>query len=350
MRFLYDAQAELRGFTLGGETYLYAKNLQGDVIAIVNEEGNVEVRYQYGPYGQMDANDAVTGNQELAELNPFTYRGYQYDQETGLYCLQSRYYNPEWKRFLNADSVELVVSFSDQIRAMNLYSYCYNDPIQNEDPSGYGITKPKKHPFSQKNRYSANKSLTNQINKYDKSKLSSYINGQGRVPYAYYQMGAFYADYNGCGWISVYNALVKIGKKKSPHDVINSLESISTSKYIGSVFGIGPLAITKYLKSQKINYSSWGPLEPKFYWSFDGPKTYLTVPNVENNVKKSKISIILFSTGKGMHYVATYWDKKQKKYIVYNRYNNSTSYSSITSLSSMQAGASKFIFTHIAIK
>lgn len=62
IRFLYDNDDELRGFTQDEKTYLYAKNLQGDIVAIVNEAGEVEVRYQYGPWGQMDRNDAVTGH------------------------------------------------------------------------------------------------------------------------------------------------------------------------------------------------------------------------------------------------------------------------------------------------
>ena len=137
MRFLYDEKAELRGFALDGKTYLYAKNLQGDIVAIVNEAGTVEVQYQYGPWGQMDRNDAVTGNHELAQLNPFTYRGYQYDPETDLYYLQSRYYNPEWKRFLNAD---VYTDTCIGILGSNMFDYCNNNPIFYYDPEGKAPT------------------------------------------------------------------------------------------------------------------------------------------------------------------------------------------------------------------
>lgn len=126
-----------RGLTQDGKTYLYAKNLQGDIVAIVNEAGEVEVRYQYGPWGEVDGNDAVTGNHELAELNPFTYRGYQYDQETGLYYLQSRYYNPEWKRFLNAD---VYTDTCIGILGSNMFDYCNNNPIFYYDPEGKAPT------------------------------------------------------------------------------------------------------------------------------------------------------------------------------------------------------------------
>lgn len=137
MRFLYDEKAELHGFALDGKTYLYVKNLQGDIVAIVNEAGTVEVQYQYGPWGQMDRNDAVTGNHELAQLNPFTYRGYQYDPETDLYYLQSRYYNPEWKRFLNAD---VYTDTCIGILGSNMFDYCNNNPIFYYDPEGKAPT------------------------------------------------------------------------------------------------------------------------------------------------------------------------------------------------------------------
>ena len=140
IRFLYDNDDELRGLTQDGKTYLYAKNLQGDIVAIVNEAGEVEVRYQYGPWGEVDGNDAVTGNHELAELNPFTYRGYQYDQETGLYYLQSRYYNPEWKRFLNADTIDYANlsanKYMENLRN-NWFLYCLNNPIVYADFDGH---------------------------------------------------------------------------------------------------------------------------------------------------------------------------------------------------------------------
>ena len=123
-----------RGLTQDGKTYLYAKNLQGDIVAIVNEAGTVEVQYQYGPWGQRNRNNSVTGNQELANLNPFTYRGYQYDSETDLYYLQSRYYNPEWKRFINAD---VYADTDTGIIGSNMFAYCNNNPLSKIDPDGH---------------------------------------------------------------------------------------------------------------------------------------------------------------------------------------------------------------------
>ncbi|MPM62377.1 hypothetical protein SDC9_109248 [bioreactor metagenome] len=70
-------------------------------------------------------------------VNPIRYRGYYYDTETGLYYLQSRYYNPEWGRFLNADDMQTLTLSQDDILVTNLFAYCVNNPVNNSDPSGY---------------------------------------------------------------------------------------------------------------------------------------------------------------------------------------------------------------------
>jgi len=62
----------------------------------------------------------------LGEKNPYRYRGYRYDTETGCYYLQSRYYNPEWGRFLNADGV---VSTGQGMLSHNMFAYCANNPV-----------------------------------------------------------------------------------------------------------------------------------------------------------------------------------------------------------------------------
>lgn len=90
--------------------YYFAKNLQGDVIAILNYQGDVIARYTYDVWGKLIAvknasGEAITSNTHVAHLNPFRYRGYMYDKETGFYYLRSRYYDPEVGRFLNADGL-----------------------------------------------------------------------------------------------------------------------------------------------------------------------------------------------------------------------------------------------------
>ena len=78
----------------------------------------------------------MTERSIVRTYNPFRYRGYYYDTETGLYCLQSRYYNPQWGRFLNADGY---VNANGDLIGFNMYAYCSNNPVMNVDPSGEGI-------------------------------------------------------------------------------------------------------------------------------------------------------------------------------------------------------------------
>ena len=133
VRILYDANDEPVGFTVNDSaSYYYVKNLQGDVLAIVDKTGAEKVSYVYDAYGQIVS---MTGDATLQKLNPCTYRGYYYDAETGLYYLQSRYYNPEWGRFINADKTE-VLNITNNVKQANLYIYAENNPINYIDSSG----------------------------------------------------------------------------------------------------------------------------------------------------------------------------------------------------------------------
>ena len=103
MRFILNAAGEALGFTYGGITYYYAKNLQGDVTALTNNEGDVLARYAYDAWGRPISVTATNGNATYlaaANANPYRYRGYYYDAESGWYFLTTRYYVPEWGRFL----------------------------------------------------------------------------------------------------------------------------------------------------------------------------------------------------------------------------------------------------------
>ena len=120
------------------DTFYFEKNLQGDIIAVYNASGTKIGSYIYDAWGNCTAS-VVSGNTVLENnivrtLNPFRYRGYYYDTETGLYYLQSRYYNPAWGRFLNADGY---ISTGTGLLGYNMYTYCDNDPIMKADVSGY---------------------------------------------------------------------------------------------------------------------------------------------------------------------------------------------------------------------
>ena len=115
-----------------GNTYYYIYNLQGDVVGLVNSSGNTVVSYTYDAWGNPES---ISGSMAstLGAANPFRYRGYYYDIESGLYYLMSRYYDPVVGRFLNADSL---LAANSGMAKYNLFVYCGNNPIIRFDPSG----------------------------------------------------------------------------------------------------------------------------------------------------------------------------------------------------------------------
>lgn len=130
--FLYDDNGNVFAFQYKDKYYYYQRNIQKDVIGILNSEGMQVVTYKYNSWGKV-LNIAGTAADTLGIINPFRYRGYYYDQETQLYYLQSRYYDPETGRFVNADQY---VSTEQGTLGNNMYTYAQNDPINKEDPSG----------------------------------------------------------------------------------------------------------------------------------------------------------------------------------------------------------------------
>ena len=143
LHFFYDAQNRPTVVVYNGTAYAYVKSLQGDVVAILDENGNAVVSYGYDAWG---APLWCTGElaETLGKVQPFRYRGYVFDEETGLYYLRSRYYNPRWGRFVNADGA---------IIQKNLFAYCSNGPIVGYDPSGFERVKLTPHRSDSSEKY-----------------------------------------------------------------------------------------------------------------------------------------------------------------------------------------------------
>ena len=129
--FYYDSDGNVTSFKYGGTMYYYIKNLQGDIVKIINQAGTVYASYVYDAWGNIKS---VSGDSTLRELNPFCYRGYVYDSESGLYYLQSRYYDPFTGRFINADVYCDTQSGSPL--STNMFAYCENNSIFSFDPYG----------------------------------------------------------------------------------------------------------------------------------------------------------------------------------------------------------------------
>ena len=137
MEFFYD-QTGVVGLKYGTATYLYRKDAQGNVIALIGENGAIVARYLYDAWGEVSVVDnngsLISDVNHIGNLNPFRYRGYYYDTETKLYFLKTRYYDPEAGRFISQDGVEYLDP--DTINGLNLYAYCGNNPVMNVDPNG----------------------------------------------------------------------------------------------------------------------------------------------------------------------------------------------------------------------
>ena len=135
LHFFYDAQNKPAVVIFNGTAYAYLYNLQGDVIGLVDSNGSKMVSYTYDAWGKPISKTGTLAS-TLGTIQPFRYRGYVYDEETGLYYVSSRYYDPEIGRFINADAVDLLGANGD-FTSLNLFAYCGNNPVSRADSSGY---------------------------------------------------------------------------------------------------------------------------------------------------------------------------------------------------------------------
>lgn len=130
--FYYDNSGEVMSVSCNGTMYFYIKDLQGDITEIVDKDGKAVAEYAYDAWGNMLTED--NGTLTVGKLNPFRYRSYVYDEETGLYYLQSRYYDPLTGRFLNADVYADTQSGTPL--STNMFAYCENNAINKSDDEG----------------------------------------------------------------------------------------------------------------------------------------------------------------------------------------------------------------------
>ena len=127
------------GTWTAGVEYYYIRNAQGDIIGLYDGNGTQVVSYSYDSWGKLISikdgsdNDITNDTTSVGFKNPYRYRGYRYDNETSLYYLQSRYYNAEWCRFINADGL---AGAPGELLAHNMFVYCKGDPINKVDHTG----------------------------------------------------------------------------------------------------------------------------------------------------------------------------------------------------------------------
>ena len=134
--------------------YTYKKNIQGDIIGIYDSNNVLICKYIYDAWGNhktlilsnngeyvdiSSTSDYTNINNNyiyIATLNPFRYRGYYFDTDTGLYYLNTRYYDPELGRFINADAIDILNTAQEELNGLNLYAYCFNNPVNDIDENG----------------------------------------------------------------------------------------------------------------------------------------------------------------------------------------------------------------------
>ncbi len=151
--YLYDSDG-IVGFDYNSTRYYYVKNMEDDIIGIVDSNGNRLVSYIYDSWGNIlsikDNNNQEISQEDythIANINPFRYKSYYYDVETRLYYLNHRYYNPRINRFISPD---LIIGSNQDILSYNLYAYVGNNPVNNGDKDG--LKKKKKTSSNKKKK------------------------------------------------------------------------------------------------------------------------------------------------------------------------------------------------------
>ena len=136
--YSYDENGNIIALKYNDTQYYYIRNGQNDIIGILDSSLNQIVSYEYDSWGNIlsvkdDKGNDITSSTHIGLINPYRYRSYRYDSEIGLYYLQSRYYSPEWGRFINADKY---LQTGQGMLDKNMYVYCENNLINRTDYNG----------------------------------------------------------------------------------------------------------------------------------------------------------------------------------------------------------------------
>ncbi len=252
----------------------------------------------------------------VANLNPYRYRGYIYDNETGLYYLQSRYYDPVTGRFINADNMQFIVK-CDNVLAGNLFTYCANNAVNNTDPQGeFWLTLAYKALINCITRvggisliYTAISVSSSIYNFFynQQFKFSGYILNQKQGNAAKVRMGLYTSDRSGCPWIATYNALVALGEKNINHTNIISYFEL-WGCILQNTFGVLPDSVADYFRM--IGYKH----VDEYYFPSD----------IDSIVKKYRVTILFYAHSSGCHYIMVKY--YNDAFYVYNEYNDDWSY------------------------
>ena len=132
--FLYDENGILYGLIKdSSRKYFYIRDFMSNILGLVDDSGNIVVKYKYDAYGNRISITDTSGC-DLGNINPFRYKGYYYDDDVEMYYCKSRFYVPSWHRWLNSDSINYFEP--KNITSLNLFTYCNNNPVMYVDENG----------------------------------------------------------------------------------------------------------------------------------------------------------------------------------------------------------------------
>ena len=335
--FFYDSTGEVVGFKYNGNNYIYVKNVQGDIVAITDISGNIVTEYSYDPWGKLLS---ISGNTIIGELNPFRYRSYYYDSDIQLYYLQSRYYDPETGRFINSDDVRYIGSTGTQL-SYNSFAYCENNAVNNCDPRGY---VGKVQSFLATVHLAINMVIFLSTKS---SERSGYIFNQNTGFASKLFYGEKKLSYNGCELIAAYNVLKYLGKYMSIIKVIYYAEMNDWFLFPivpTGVFGTSPRKMSSLFDEKGLNYKTYANYESEdFKKEIENGKICIaTYSNKEKILSTDAIYNFM------IHTFAFYYDKKTKKYYVYNGYTASNySTRAYSAYDSLRAKGRFFLYGYV---
>ena len=342
-KFVYGSTGAVQGFIYDDTTYLYIRNLQGDIVAIVDELGREVIKMSYDAWGRVSYSVGSLNNTSLfdiiKQLSPFTYRGYCYDTDTELYYLQSRYYSPAIGRFINTDDTQIAVATQGSVLGANLFAYCENNPVNCVDI--YGLLSSKVKDALTKawavfigagssglfsilcNMPSISTVGYAQIAIYlcnylhnKKQKMAPFKEGfiANQERYNEWYLGLQRLSKCGCEIISIYNVLKRINKSQGLAEIILESEVCGYVMAYGFL-GSDPTNLWRLFVALRISYK----------------KTFI-LSTLEQRAKTAK-AIIISCWNKGSLTIHTFMViYKNNKYYSYNGYNDNRGYNSLSEL------------------
>ena len=314
---LYDSEDGVCGIRYNGDAYFFVKNLQGDVIALANMNGETVVHYTYDAWGVPTVTQDTSACQ-IAQINPYRYRGYYYDVETGLYYLQSRYYDPAVGRFLNADEL---LATNAELCSYTLYSYCGNEPVARKDINGcawWHLLAVVAVVVTVAHIVNAAVSILHQKPNSEGENPTKTVDDQRKEDMDF---GITTVAEMGCGAVAAHNALCMMEETSDLASVVRFMEAHDLTL---CHYGAYPPTIALFFKKRASTKNT-----TKLYMFVRG--------NVDEKIKNSahRIGIVGYRRGNGTgHYIAVQYctndDGTFKEYKAYNLLDDAPLKSSVT--------------------